>query len=634
MVKSNEWKEIGKKLESEEKYEMLFNSIDEGFCIIEVIFDDNNKPIDYRFLEINPAFERQTGLYEAEGKLMRDLRPKHEEHWFQIYGEIALTGKSMRFENPAKELNRYYDVYAFKIGGPESRKVAILFNDITERKKAEYALNESEDLYRTLFENTKEGFQINKIIFDESGNPCDYVVLKVNKAYELQTGLKRSDVVGKQIKEIFPDIEPYWISKYGNVAKTGKEARFENYNKNTNRWYEARAFLCNKGQVGVLFKDITKRKKAEEGLKKEEHFISAVTNTSPAIIYVYDLETRSNVFANDGIQRIMGYSQKDVQEMGSRLFATMVHPDDLQELEAFQRKVLEASDGIILENEHRAKHKDGTWLWLHTWESPFLRNVDGSLKQKVGVAIDITELKQMEKKLQETINELKRSNKELQQFAYVSSHDLQEPLRTIASFTQLLAKRYKSKLDSDADEFMDYIVDASVRMKQQIQDLLEYSRVATQTEEFELVNMNLILNQTIQSLNTSIEEFKAEIIVDELPYVIGDAGQLQRVFQNLIANAIKFRKPEKSPIIHISSYKDEDNHEYMFSVKDNGIGIEEQYLERIFTIFQRLHTIEEYHGTGIGLSIVKRIIEQHGGRIWVESEFGVGSTFHFTLPKP
>ena len=228
------------------------------------------------------------------------------------------------------------------------------------------------------------------------------------------------------------------------------------------------------------------------------------------------------------------------------------------------------------------------------------------------VIIDITERKKLEE-------DLKRSNKELKTFTYVSAHDLQEPLRTITSFTQLLKRRYKGKFDSDADEFMDYIVEATIRMKDQIEGLLEYSRVSTKEEEFKPVNTNEILNQTIKILNNSINESNAKITTEELPNVIGDARQLQRVFQNLISNAIKFRKYEKPLKIHISAYKDEDGKEYVFSVQDNGIGIEEQYKERIFTIFQRLNPRDKYEGTGIGLAIVKKIVEHHGGRIWVES---------------
>ncbi|MGZ7210526.1 MAG: ATP-binding protein, partial [Methanobacterium sp.] len=244
------------------------------------------------------------------------------------------------------------------------------------------------------------------------------------------------------------------------------------------------------------------------------------------------------------------------------------------------------------------------------------------------------ELKVQERtaELDMVINELKRSNEELQQFAYVSSHDLQEPLRTISSFTQLLQRRYKDKLDDDADEFIEYIVDAAKRMQQLINDLLEYSRVTTKEKEFKTVNINEILDIVLSNLKISIDEDNVEIIYDELPNVTADELQLVQLFQNLIGNAIKFRKVDEPPKIHIYCHKDKEKNEYVFSVADNGIGIEKQYIDRIFVIFQRLHTIDVYKGTGIGLSVAKKIVERHGGHMWVESEFGVGSSFYFTIP--
>jgi light-regulated signal transduction histidine kinase (bacteriophytochrome) len=235
----------------------------------------------------------------------------------------------------------------------------------------------------------------------------------------------------------------------------------------------------------------------------------------------------------------------------------------------------------------------------------------------------------MEKERETLLEELKRSNEELRQFAYITSHDMQEPLRTIASFTQLLERRYKNRLDDDADEFMDYIVEASIRMKQMILDLLEYSKIGRNEKEFHAVDMEEVLNDIIINLHDLIERTDAEITHDPLPIVIGERDNLFRVLQNLIGNAIKFRKPDEPSKVYISAKYKKDK--YIFSVQDNGIGIEKQYMERIFTIFQRLHTKDKYEGTGIGLSIVKRIIERHGGRIWVESEPGVGSTFYFTL---
>ena len=237
-----------------------------------------------------------------------------------------------------------------------------------------------------------------------------------------------------------------------------------------------------------------------------------------------------------------------------------------------------------------------------------------------------------EKRLKETIEELERSNDELQQFAYITSHDLQEPLRTITSFTQLMERRYSGKLDKDADEFIDYIVDASVRMKQMILDLLEYSRVGTQGHEFKPVNVDDVLDEVKSNLKSSIDENNAIVTYDHLPTVMADKGQLVQLFQNLISNAIKFKKEDEPPKIHISARKDPKRNEYVFSVADNGIGMEEEYTDKIFEVFKRLHTIDKYNGTGIGLAVVKRIMDRHGGHIWVESQLGKGSTFYFTFP--
>ncbi|MGZ7116766.1 MAG: sensor histidine kinase, partial [Methanobacterium sp.] len=277
------------------------------------------------------------------------------------------------------------------------------------------------------------------------------------------------------------------------------------------------------------------------------------------------------------------------------------------------------------------KHKDDSLIPVESTIMA-LKDEKGNNIGWVAVNRDISLRKKSEKELNKVLKDLRRSNEELEQFAYVASHDLQEPLRTIASFTQLLDRRYKDKLDSDANEFMDYMVEASVRMKAQIEGLLEYSRVSTKGEKFEVVDLNDILDITIHSLYTSIKESNADITHDKLPNIMGDAGQLQRVFQNIISNAIKFRKTEEPLKINISVCLNKEKDKFVFSVRDNGIGIEEQYLKRIFTIFQRLHTRDVYEGTGIGLSIVKRIVERHGGHIWVESEFSKGSIFYFMLP--
>ncbi|HRC43580.1 MAG TPA: ATP-binding protein [Nitrospira sp.] len=230
--------------------------------------------------------------------------------------------------------------------------------------------------------------------------------------------------------------------------------------------------------------------------------------------------------------------------------------------------------------------------------------------------------------LEQSVTELARSNADLQQFAYVASHDLQEPLRMVSSYTQLLARRYKGKLDADADEFIAFAVDGANRMQRLIQDLLAYSRVNTGGRQFEPTAMETVLKAALDNLTNAVKESHGIITHDPLPAVMGDDKQLAQLFQNLLSNAVKFGGAQP-PRIHISA-KQADG-EWLFSVRDHGIGIDPQYGDRIFVIFQRLHTREQFPGTGIGLAICKKIVERHGGRIWVESELGKGATFYFTM---
>ena len=233
------------------------------------------------------------------------------------------------------------------------------------------------------------------------------------------------------------------------------------------------------------------------------------------------------------------------------------------------------------------------------------------------------------KALEVSIAELARSNADLQQFAYVASHDLKEPLRMVASYTQLLARRYKGKLDSDADEFIRYAVDGANRMQWLINDLLAYSRVTVQDKVSEEVDCNSVLEEVLSDLRVAVEESQAVVTRAPLPTVMADRVQLGQLFQNLIGNAIKFHGKEP-PQVHVSAERRPT--EWLFSVRDNGVGLDPEYAERIFVIFQRLHNREEYPGTGIGLAICKKIVERHGGRIWVVSQTDQGATFHFTLP--
>jgi light-regulated signal transduction histidine kinase (bacteriophytochrome) len=258
---------------------------------------------------------------------------------------------------------------------------------------------------------------------------------------------------------------------------------------------------------------------------------------------------------------------------------------------------------------------------------------------------DVSERKMSEAKLQILAGELEQKNQELQQFVYVASHDLREPLRTMASYTQLLARRYKEKLDADANDFIGYVVNAAARMQALIDDLLTYSRLGRQTKSPVLTDFEAVLHEVVENLSTTIGESGAVVTHDPLPTLSAEATEMTQLYQNLIANALKFHGKDP-PRVHISAQErqrprdgnlggpnSQPETEWLFSVRDNGIGIDPKNAGRIFMIFQRLHTQEEYPGTGIGLAICKKIVEQNGGRIWVESEPGKGTTFYFTIPK-
>lgn len=268
---------------------------------------------------------------------------------------------------------------------------------------------------------------------------------------------------------------------------------------------------------------------------------------------------------------------------------------------------------------HQCKH---TRQWT-TFEIDLL----SQLADQIGIALAQAQLLEQETRQRQ---ELSHSNTELQQFAYVASHDLQEPLRMITSYLQLLERRYKDQLDGSANDFIHYAVDGANRMQKLINDLLTYSRIGTKGKEFELVDCNEVLKRALMNLKVTIAEQQATVNAAPLPQLMADATQLTQLFQNLIANAIKFHG-ENPPIVEIQA--EDQKGEWLFSVQDNGIGIEPDYAERIFVIFQRLHNRQEYPGTGIGLAVCKKIVERHGGRIWVQSELDRGATFYFTIPE-
>jgi PAS domain S-box-containing protein len=376
-----------------------------------------------------------------------------------------------------------------------------------------------------------------------------------------------------------------------------------------------------------LQEDIRGREKAEKDLREAEARYRLLVEQLPVVPYMAEPGPEGEwVYVSPRIEAMLGFPAP-AWITDRRLWFRRVHPQDRDSILAAEKVSMERGEAFHC--EYRMSARDGRIVWIHDTAEMVPDTPSGRPLQH-GVLFDISERKRAEQELAHKAEELARSNAELELFAYVASHDLQEPLRMVASYTQLLARRYKGKLGFEADEFIGFAVDGATRMQLLIQDLLAYSRLTTKGKALHFMQAEAACSSAIQNLRESIKESGAQVSFESLPGVLADATQLTQLFQNLIGNAIKYRN-EGKPEIRVSASSAEN--EWIFRVQDNGIGIEPQYFERIFQMFQRLHTRAQYSGTGIGLAICRKIVERHGGRIWVESQPGQGSTFLFTIPQ-
>jgi PAS domain S-box-containing protein len=630
--------------ESQENHSILLNAIDEGFCIIEMIFDEREKPVDYRFLMINASFEKQTGLQNAVGKRMREFAPNHEEHWFEIYGRIALTGEPIRFENRAEQLRRWYDVYAFRFGEPKDLQVAILFNDITGRKQAEETIRllnlelekrveektseviKKEQQYRFLLQNMREGIQIISY---------DWRYVFVNNSVVNQSKYSNEELLGHTMMEKYPGIENTEMFKVLQRCMKDRIATvFENeftFPDGTNEWFELSIQPVPEG-VFILSMDITERKKAENNLLKSLKEISdykyAIDESS---IVAFTDQKGIITHVNDNFCKISKYSREELIGRDHRIINSGHHPKE------FIRNLwVTIANGEIWRGEIKNRAKDGTVYWVDTTIVPFLKT-DGKPFQYLAIRSDITQRKEAEEELlklnqdlEKRTADLQASNTELERFAYVASHDLQEPLRMVGSFLNLLEEEMDGQLNESSKEYIHFAVDGADRMKTLIQALLQYSRIGTNNEDFSATDLNEVMQFTIRVLEEDIQKTHAIITVNPMPVIIANKTLISQLFKNLIGNSLKYHDG-KPPEIEVGFTEEPDK--YIFFVKDNGIGIDTKFFDKIFIIFQRLHNRNEYSGTGIGLAICKKIVETHKGKIWLESEPGIGSTFYFSILK-
>jgi PAS domain S-box-containing protein len=490
--------------------------MEEGFCTIEVLFDQDSRPVDFRFLEVNPAFEKQTGIQKGPGRRMLEIAPLHEEYWFQIFGKVALTGESIHLEREAAQLRRWYQVYAFRVGEPEERKVGIVFNDITDRRLKEAALQRSEEDFRTM------------------ANAMPQLAWMAN-----------------------PDGWIYW------------------YNEG---WYK-------------------------------------YTGTTP--------------------KEMEGWGWQSVHD-----------PVELPKvMERWQASI---AAGESFEMIFPLRGADGELRSFLTRIAP-LKNEDGKVLRWFGTNTDVDEQKRVEEALQASEEEIRKlnaelevrveartaelaaANKELESFSYSVSHDLRAPLRAISGFSSAVLEDYGPSLPAEGQQYLQTIRRGAERMGALMDDLLAFSRLGRQEVTAVTVNSRDLVSQCIEELQSAYENREVEFAVGELLPCQGDRALLKQVWMNLLANAVKFTAAKPKAVVQVGTKL--ESGEAVYFVKDNGAGFDMKYANKLFGVFQRLHSQSEFAGTGVGLAIVQRIVHRHGGRVWADATPNQGATFYFTVGK-
>ena len=601
---------------------------------------DAIKRIKEDFAQLQAYFHEVDGVPPAVRSHVQELLDRLVEDWLRIFEDLQQENAVIREGAKKHEIDTHVyreaqsqiQTYAEELAAANeelrltNEELSQINQELTRRnaelastrKKAE----QERQRYYDLFDAAPEGY----LVTDHAGR-----ILEANAAVATMLALHKDSLAGRNLVHFFADGSKGDFQNLLFEAVRGKnqqdcELQVQPFRKgpvtvsiNVSSAYAQDSAVRS---LRWMLRDITERTQVDEAIRQSEAKYRSLVDDDISADFICTRDGRI-LDCNPAFARMFGFASVAEAE-SANILVTYIHPEERAEL------IDRLQQETRLENvELFRKRQDGTQI--HVVENIIgIFDAAGNLVVTKGYIIEDTERLKAEEAMKQYAEHLKRSNEDLERFAYVSSHDLQEPLRTIVTFTQLLERKYEGRIDPEADEYIRYIVDAGRRMQDLIHDLLEYSRITSKAQELQQVRTEEVLAQALLSLNPIIKEESATITYDLLPVVQADPQQLRQVFQNLISNALKYRREDEPPRIRISAERTGDM--WQFNIQDNGLGIEPQYFDRIFVIFQRLHTRDQYVGTGIGLAIVKRIVERQGGRIWVESEVDRGSTFHFTIP--
>lgn len=644
--------------------ENVLDSITDGFFII-----DRN----WTILFINKTVENILRKDEREliGKNLWDEFPELAVLKQHVdYQTLVGKNKSIRF----REFFPLYKIWADVSVYPSEKNISVYFKDVTEvrklriQEKLEREVLEMNARPDSVLEETLE-FYLKQIQKLHPGMICSVLRLRGNRLYNWSSpglsldfctaidGAEIGDNKGScgtaaylKEKVVVSDIEndPRWASYTDLARREGVKACWsfpiiDSHNKvmGTFAIYYKKVKSPTTEEESTLERAknllmvILENKIAVESVKASNRNYDMVALATNDAIWDWDVETDNVTRTGKGLKILFGYDPAEAAAE-KKFWDKKIHPDDLPGVIDKQVKILNNPEAVYWEDEYRFLKKNGKYAYVFD-KGYIIRDEWGKAIRLIGASRDITERKESEallldlnNRLKHRADELAASNVELERFAYIASHDMQEPLRMITSFLQLFKKKYEDQIDETAEQYIHFAVDGAERMKKLIMDLLEYSRVGSNKDDFLEIDTNVLLQEVKNIFLNRIDEMKATVIIDPLPLIKGHRTQIFQLFQNLIGNALKYHSGESAKI-HVSGK--EDNNHFIFSVKDNGIGIKPVFFEKIFILFQRLHHKNEYSGTGIGLAVCKKIVEKHGGKIWVESEPGKGSCFSFSVSK-
>ncbi len=621
-------------LELKSEYQHLLESLDEAFCIFEMIFDKNGNPVDYLFIETNSAFEEQINLKDVVGKTMRELIPNHEEDWFKIYGKVARTGESIRFKFQGKKLdNAWLDLYAFKLAEPESNQVAVIFKNISEQvklneelkqakttleKKAtrrEKELKESNDLLQTVFDTTNLGIAVFRIIYSKNGTIEDFEYLRINEVLRGMAADK--EILGKRYGEITTyGVKMGIFDAFKKVAETGKPLDNEFYfdHEGYHNWFRVTAKKQDSLLVATL-EDISKRKAEAQELKETIRFKRQLVRTSPETIMIINLNNFTVRYINKDISVEAGMTREKVEGKPLEEIIPFIHPRDREILIGLHKKLLKSTDDDIYDVEIRLKLGGNDWEWFSVRGKIFHRRDNDWVNEYVLLVRNIHQQKITQKAL------LKAEKLSIQgEIARTLAHELRNPLASIGMATEVLEKKLQDEKKENFSNYLNILSRSTKTLNNLITNLLNASNYSPAV--LKRTDLAQIILKAIQKASDRIYLSGIQVIHNfQGPYfIMADEEKLEIAILNIIVNASEATKPEEG-IIQLEIEK--HNSDFLLSITDNGHGLKEEEIERLFEAFYTSKST----GVGVGLNSVKTILEDHDANIKVSSTPNVGTTF-------